>query len=87
MKIVVVGIGGYGEVVLDGLFENPCNLDYSIAGYVAPRPKVNDYSKRLHEMGAQRYATLEEFFEHKHADLAVISSPIEFHTPQTILCL
>lgn len=87
MKIVVVGIGGYGEVVLDGLFENPCNLDYSIAGYVAPRPKDNDYSKRLHEMGAQRYATLEEFFEHKHADLAVISSPIEFHMPQTILCL
>ncbi|HQM96967.1 MAG TPA: Gfo/Idh/MocA family oxidoreductase [Clostridia bacterium] len=87
MKIVVVGIGGYGEIVLNGLFANPDKLDFTIEGYVAPRPKDNDYSKRLHEMGAERYITLEDFYEKKHADLAVISSPIEFHMPQTILCL
>ena len=87
MKIVVVGIGGYGEIVLNGLFANPDNLDFTIEGYVAPRPKDNDYSNKLHEMGAKRYVTLEEFFDTKHADLAVISSPIEFHMPQTILCL
>ena len=43
MKIVVVGIGGYGEIVLNGLFANPDKLDFTIEGYVAPRPKDNDY--------------------------------------------
>lgn len=87
MKIVVIGIGGYGEIYLNGLFENAENADFIIEGYVAPRPKDNEYSKKLEEMGAKRYVTLEDFYKEKEADLAIISSPIEFHMPQTILAL
>ncbi len=87
MKIVVVGIGGYGEKILDGLFLNPDNMDFEITGYIAPRPKNNEYTKRLEEMGAKAYLSLEDFYAENNVDLAVITSPIEFHIPQTIMSL
>lgn len=90
LRLVLVGIGGFGEVYLSGLFD-PRNSDkmqdVRIVGVVDPFPKRCSRLAELQTMGIPVYKCLEEFYSNEDADLAVISSPIQFHAEQTCLAL
>ena len=86
VTIVMSGIGGYGHVYLEAMLFDP-RAEFRIAGAVDPKPEQCDHLGRLKEMGVPIYATLEEFYKSHRADLAVLSSPIHRHCPQTCLAL
>lgn len=84
---VLVGIGGYGEVYLDALLEEPWGDACRIVGAVDPNPETCSRLETLREMGVSLFPSLEAFYEGGTADLAVLSSPIQLHAPHTCLAL
>lgn len=86
LTVVLVGIGGYGAGYVDLLLNQP-QRDVRIAGVVDPYPENYPGYDRLKAEGIPVYPSLEAFYAEHTADLAVISSPIHFHCPQTITAL
>lgn len=83
VDIVLIGIGGFGNTYVNTLLnDNIYKGKYNIKGLVDPYPES---CRRLDELLAadiKLYATAEEFYTENTADLAIISSPIQFHTRQ-----
>lgn len=86
LTVVLVGIGGYGSGYVDQLLNKP-HRDVAIAGVVDPYPENYPGLDRLKAENVPVYHTLEAFYAEHTAGLAVISSPIHFHCPQTMLAL
>ena len=84
VKILAVGIGGYAQGYLSELLaeENP---DFEIVGMVDVAPESSVCYSALTARGVKLYSTMEEFYAAETADLAIIVTPIHFHTTQ-ILC-
>ena len=83
VDIVLIGIGGFGNTYVNLLLsENPYNGKYNIKGLVDPYPDSCRKLDELKAMGIKLYNTAEEFYAENSADLAIISSPIQFHTRQ-----
>jgi predicted dehydrogenase len=87
VKIVLVGIGGYGVKYVRDLFKGGSKYPYTFVGAVDPFPENSPVLKELTEKHIPIYPTLEQFYASSHADLAIISSPIQFHSLQTCLAL
>ncbi len=87
VSIVLAGIGGMGAVYVRELLEHAGTGAFTIAGAVDPEPARCPRLDELKETGVPVFATLEEFYGAGAADLAVISSPIQFHAGQTRLAL
>ncbi len=83
VKIVLVGIGGYGQIYVKSLLEQIHDGTFSIAGAVDPSPQASAYWQQLRELNIPFYADMDSFYKHAEADLAVISSPIQYHAEQT----
>ena len=78
-SILLVGIGGYGNVYTRALVNYKGERNIKIAGFIDPAAeKCTDYEK-LKEMGVPRFESMEDFYQKSSADLAVISTPIHFH--------
>lgn len=85
VTIVLAGINGYGGLYLNALLDDPRNT--KIAGLVDP---YWDKCARLSEIKDKNiplYKDLESFYKEHSADLAVLSSPIHMHCPQSITAL
>lgn len=83
VDIVLVGIGGYGNTYVSGLLnENKYNGMYTIKGLVDPYPQSCRRLDELISANIKLYDNIEDFYSENTADLAVISSPIQFHTRQ-----
>jgi len=87
VSIVLVGIGGMGSVYLAALLQNCEGGRFRLAGTVDPHPERCPQREGLRASGVPVFATLEEFYSRDHADLAIIASPIHFHSAQTCLAL
>jgi predicted dehydrogenase len=87
LKIVFVGIGGYGNVYLKEMLERMDEQYLEIAGVVDPYPEGCHYYTELMERNVPVYKSLEQFYAKGGADLAVISSPIHLHAEQTCYAL
>jgi predicted dehydrogenase len=87
VSVVLVGIGGYGEVYLTPLLEDPRGARCRIAGAVDPRPESCSRLPALRKMGIPVFPSLEAFYHRETAELAVLSSPIQLHAPHTCLAL
>lgn len=88
IKIVLVGIGGYGNHYVKQLLHDETKRDdYVIIGAVDPYPEQAPGFMSLNSLNIPIYHTLEEFYLNQRADLAIISSPIHFHCEQTCLAL
>ncbi|WP_026702285.1 Gfo/Idh/MocA family protein [Salibacterium aidingense] len=85
VSIVLVGIGGYGNHYLKELW-NHAMFD-SIQGVVDIAPENSNYYEEIKANNIPVYSSLESFYQDCQADLAVISTPIHFHTGQTICAL
>ena len=87
IDIVLSGIGGMGAVYVSALLDAGDEHDARLVGAVDPQP---ERCPRLDELRARNiplYSSLETFYRERRADLAVISSPIHFHSAQTRLAL
>jgi len=79
VTVVLVGIGGYGEVYLSALLDEPEGARCRIVGAVDPRPEGCSRLGELEAQGVPVHSTLASFYWGRSADLAVISSPIQLH--------
>ncbi|MBQ3791998.1 MAG: Gfo/Idh/MocA family oxidoreductase, partial [Clostridia bacterium] len=86
VRLLYVGIGGYGVTNLDRYLSGSLT-DCEIAGTVDIRPENSFFYERLKKDGVPFYSSLEEFCEKDHADLAILSTPIQLHAPQSIFCM
>ena len=86
VRILLIGIGGYGINYLEELTENNVT-PAKIAGVCDVIPDIYEKFPVLEERGIPVYKSPEEFFSEQEADLAVISSPIQFHYEQVKICL
>jgi len=77
--IVLVGIGGYGSLYVDGLLRKYDSRDWEIKGVVDPYPEGCDKYRDLINLGIPVFSSLDDFYRESYADLAVISSPIHYH--------
>ncbi|MGD2154527.1 MAG: Gfo/Idh/MocA family oxidoreductase [Gemmatimonadales bacterium] len=87
VTIVLVGIGGYGEVYLSALLDEPQGARCRIVGAVDPHPENCARLTELEARGVPLHPSLEDFYRTGSADLAVISSPIHLHAEHACLAL
>lgn len=86
--IVLVGIGGMGEVYVEELLKRETEGRFRIEGLVDPEPARCRRLGRMRERGWPVLDRLEDFYDSgREADLAVIASPHHFHAAQTVLAL
>ncbi|MGI6562561.1 MAG: Gfo/Idh/MocA family oxidoreductase [Clostridia bacterium] len=67
--------------------KNAKKRDYRIAGIVDPYVEKSPFYDILKNQGIPFYDRMEDFYESRKADLAVIASPIHFHALQTEIAL
>ena len=84
VKILAVGIGGYANVYLEELLAK-ADPDYEFVGMIDIAAEQCKFYPRLRELGVPLFSSMEEFYESHRADLAIVTTPIHFHTRQ-ILC-
>jgi predicted dehydrogenase len=87
VSLVLVGIGGMGAVYVRELLDGRESGSFRIAGAVEPEPGRCPSFEELRSIGVPVFATLDDFYRNRTAELAVISSPIQFHAAQTCLAL
>jgi len=87
VSLVLVGIGGMGAVYVRELLDAKDTGPFRVAGAVDPEPERCAWLEELRAAGVPVFATLEDFFRNRTAELAVVSSPIQFHAGQTCLAL
>ncbi|MBN2264948.1 MAG: Gfo/Idh/MocA family oxidoreductase, partial [Candidatus Aminicenantes bacterium] len=85
--LVMVGIGGMGEVYLRALLERKDEGLFRIAGAVDPMPNRCGAYVEMRALGVPCFYGLGDFYRNRKADLAVLSSPIPAHMRQTTLAL
>jgi predicted dehydrogenase len=87
LTIVLAGIGGMGGVYVEELLGRAGEGTFRIVGAADPEPERCPRLAELRTLGIPIVPSLEDFYERGAADLAILSSPIQFHAPQTILAL
>lgn len=87
VSILLVGIGGYGGTYVNQLLSGRFDSMAVIAGVVDVRPESSKHYEALRERNVPFFPTMESFYAQGTADLAVISTPIQFHCEQTCLAL
>lgn len=87
VSVLVVGLGGYGEVYLSALLDEEEGRRCTIVGGVDPEPGRCSRLGELESRGVPLFSSMGEFYQTGSADLAVISSPIQHHSEQVCLAL
>jgi len=87
VSLVLVGIGGMGSVYLQTLLENRARGLFKVEGTVDPFPERCPQLEELQTLRIPVYPDLENFYGRHGAELTIVSSPIQFHSPQTCLAL
>ncbi|MGI6238892.1 MAG: Gfo/Idh/MocA family protein [Christensenellales bacterium] len=86
-KILLVGIGGYGDVYVNALRQGKARGGYQIAGVVDPFAQRAPSHQALLADGVPFYSSLEDFYRDQRADLAVISTPTSLHAEQAMIAI
>ena len=87
VSVLLVGIGGYGQTYVNHILDGN-DPRITVAGLVDPYPQSCARLAEFTGAGVKLYDSMEDFFaDGGQAQLAVISSPIQFHTPQILLAL
>lgn len=84
-QVLLVAVGGYGGNYLREMTERDVGAD--IAGICEVMPDIEEKFPVIRERGIPVFRSLQAFYAGHSADLAVISSPIHFHTEMTLECL
>lgn len=86
INVVLVGIGGYGNVIIKGILEKS-NTIINLVGAVDPYPAGCRWLDELNERKVPIYSSMKEFYANLSADLAVIATPIFLHTQHMLTAL
>ncbi|MFA6127179.1 MAG: Gfo/Idh/MocA family oxidoreductase [Bacteroidales bacterium] len=88
IRILFSAISGYGFYYLKTLLEEIPEDQAVICGVIDPQPEKSGHFPFIVERGIPIYADIESFFlDGNSADLTVISSPLQYHVPQSIVAL
>lgn len=89
VKVLLVGVGGYGASYIRRYreFENELDGSVEIVGAVDPVAAKSPVYDWLVEQNLPIYDTMEEFYATQTADLAVISTPTLLHQPMSVCAL
>ena len=88
VSLILVGIGGYGEVYLSALGEEVRRGRCRLAAAVDPEPERCSRLAELRSQGVPVYSSMDELPPPTgEAELTVISSPIHLHCPHTCQAL
>jgi predicted dehydrogenase len=87
VSLVIVGIGGMGAVYLQALLEKKDQGLFRIVGAVDPQPNRCPQYVEMRAMGVPCFVSLQDFYRNRKADLAILSTPIQLHMPQTTFAL
>ena len=87
VSLMMVGVGGMGAVYLEALLARKDEGQFRIVGAVDPQPNRCKQYVEMRAMGVPCFVSLQDFYRNRKADLAVISSPIQVHMPQTMFAL
>lgn len=85
-KILLVGIGGYGENYVKELLAGR-DASVRLEGICDPFAGRCPEYPQIMARAIPVYDSIGEFYQSHRADLAVISTPIHLHSEQTIACL
>ena len=87
VRVLLVGIGGYGMTYVNHILDgNDPRIE--VKGLVDPYPQSCTRLQEFLDAGVKLYDSMEAFFaDGGSAELAVLSTPIQFHTPQILLAL
>lgn len=87
VSVLLVGIGGYGMTYVNHVLDGN-DPRIKVAGLVDPYPQSCTRLQEFLDKGIRLYDSMEAFFEDGGcAQLAVLSTPIQFHTQQILLAL
>ncbi|MBQ8953889.1 MAG: Gfo/Idh/MocA family oxidoreductase [Clostridia bacterium] len=87
LSVLLVGVGGYGTNYAREMLDHGEALGAVLAGVVDPYAATSKCYGELTQRGARFFNTVNEFYLYNTADLAVISTPIQFHADQAVTCL
>jgi predicted dehydrogenase len=88
VRVVLVGIGGYGHCYLEELLEVAASEKCRLVAAVEPYPENTRLGLTLKQSGIPLFDRLEDVFAAAiPADLVVIASPIHWHVPQSLTAL
>jgi predicted dehydrogenase len=87
VSMVMVGVGGMGAAYLEALLPRKDDGLFQIAGAVDPQPNRCKQYVEMRALGVPCFVSLQDFYRNRKADLAVLSSPIQLHMPQTLFAL
>lgn len=88
VSVVVVGIGGYGEVYLSALVEEVRRGRCCLTAAVEPSPERCSRLAELRSQGVPIYSSIEELPPRTASvEIMVLSSPIHLHCPHTCQAL
>jgi predicted dehydrogenase len=87
MRIVLVGLAGYGETYVRVLLDR-AHRDLRVVGGVDPAAERCSRLGDLKDLGVPIAPDLADFFHgREEADLAIVATPIHLHHHQVIACL
>lgn len=86
-RIVLVGVGGYGDTYLTLLEEYVDPERFTLVGVADPFVERAPRYEWLQEKKIPLYRSLEDFYWEQEADLALLVSPVQLHRSQTELAL
>lgn len=87
VSLLIIGAGGYGNSYLNSILSKIDTERFAIKGVVDPNPSTCRYLEDLKNLRVPFYKCMEEFYANNTADLAIISSPIQFHLSQSCYAL
>jgi predicted dehydrogenase len=79
VSILLVGIGGYGNKYVEELLNHQDPANFEIAGVVEVNPDRSNFVQELKAKGIPFFSDMAAFYAEGQADLAVISTPIQYH--------
>ena len=87
VRIALLGLGGYAGVYLDYMEHHIDPQTFIFAGLIDPYAKQAPRYERFKMHNVPEYNTLEEFYTDNKADLVIVSTPVKFHKPHSIIAM
>jgi len=87
LRILLVGIGGWAAGYVGEMAAYAREHDAKVVGVVDPYAEKSPAYELARTLTDSFYDTLDEFYRENSADLAIISTPIPLHAPQTVYCM
>lgn len=81
VTVLLVGINGYAKGYLKLMLQNAAEHGAVIAGIADPTASASEFYPEITARSIPVYNSMDEFYGHSSADLAVISTPIQLHSP------